>query len=183
MKDRKQSRSVNQLTVDVPAGREEAFMLFVTEFLSGDTPQDREIRTRAAEENQGIASLRKLFQIAQGNSGQCRRIAQFLAGCYDPMRFPFDLGNLRPIDAELFADCLAVLHLYHRGVKDLHKYFVDGGQAWEKMIEMWGLSQESLNVAASQLSTYLEDSDSDELRQLGRKIAGLRFRSNRDSKE
>lgn len=82
----------------------------------------------------GIDALKRLYQVAQGDSGQCRYIARFLLGLYNGSRFPFDLTDLRPIDDALFDDCMKVLRMDARvRQQEVHTYFRNGGQAWERM--------------------------------------------------
>lgn len=179
-----------ELTVVVPADREEAFTRMWHEVVSGRSPQDQAIRDRAKSRNQSVASLRELVRVAQGNSGQCRYIARFLAGCYNGPRFPFDLTDLRPIDDELFEHALAVLRMDHAPEKEVHNYFVDGSKLWEEdIIGRWDLDKHSALEAASLLSAYLEsaaesapeNATSAELRQLGSCIEKWRRSSEQES--
>ena len=95
----------------------------------------------------GVPALQRLYQVAQGSSGQCRYIARFLASCYNGYRFPFDLTDLRAIDHELWLDCMAVLAMDAHPAKEVHRYFEDGGKKWEAMIERWGLEDEQAERA------------------------------------
>lgn len=62
----------------------------------------------------GLPALERLAQVAQRDSGQARIVGLFLLALYNGPAFPFDLTQLRGLDAELFRDCMAVLHLdYH----------------------------------------------------------------------
>ena len=89
-------------------------------------------------EEVGVAALRRLYQVAQGESGQCRHIARFLLGLYNGARFPFDLTDLRGIDDALYEDCLRVLNMDARSTKrEVHAYFEDGGRKWEQMARDW----------------------------------------------
>lgn len=85
----------------------------------------------------GEAALRRLFEVAHGHSGQCRYVAKFLLGCYNGQRFPFDLTDLRCLDLALFEDCIAVLRMDSRPLKEVHTYFPNGGQAFEKLADDW----------------------------------------------
>ena len=130
------------MTLQVPAGRQDAFFRLWLDFTaSGDSPQDEAVRARARDEEQGVESLKHLYRIAQGDSGQCRRVASFLAGLYNGTRFPFDLTNFRGLDGELFEHCMAVLRLDSRPQQEVHMYFEDGGRKWEEMILNWGFGK------------------------------------------
>lgn len=149
------SRTV-KVTVDVPAERHEAFVQLWQDFLTGETAQDQAIRQRATDREQSLTSLRTLVKIAQGDSGQCRYIARFLAGLYNGPRFPFDLTDLRAIDDDLFEHCLAVLRLDHRPKVEVHDYFPNGSALWEKdIIDSWNLDMAAAMHAASLLSQFL----------------------------
>ncbi len=101
--------------------------------------RERRDRVKAAQEV-GVEALRRLLKIAQGNSGQCRRIAHFLLSLYNGERFPFDLTDLRSIDDELFEDCMRVLRMDARHCqKEVHAYFPNGGRIWEQLARDWGI--------------------------------------------
>ena len=137
-----------KITVDVPTDRSEAFRQLWRDFLTGDSPHDREakaLRTRQRDsQERGIESLRVLYAAAQRDSGQCHYIARFLAGLYNGYRFPFDLTDLRCLDTELFEHCMNVLRMDARPQQEVHLYFDDGGAKWEAMIQRWGLVDEQL---------------------------------------
>lgn len=90
---------------------------------------------------EGEAALRRLFEIAQGDSGQCRRVAAFLLGLYNGDRFKFDLTDLRGLDLKIHEDCLAVLRLDHPCMQEVHRYFPNGGEAFELLAKRFGLSE------------------------------------------
>ncbi len=91
-------------------------------------------------ETRGVAALRRLYLVACRDSGQCRYIARFLLGLYNGSRFPFDLTDLRAIDAELLDDCLVVLNMDARITRqEVHTYFEDGGAKFEQLAKRWGV--------------------------------------------
>lgn len=76
---------------------------------------------------EGEPALRRLFELAQGDSGQCVRVARFLAGLYNGARFPFDLTTLRGLDTAVFEDVMLALRMDATAcVKEVHRYFGDG---------------------------------------------------------
>lgn len=166
-----------KVTTEIPADRQEEFMLMLNQFHTGETDHAAPIRQRAADREQGIASLKKLVEVAQGNSGQCRYVARFLAGVYNGPRFPihlFSLTDLRAIDADLFEHCMSVLRMDSRPAKEVHTYFPNGSTLWEDMIKRWGLDQEQLEDAAQRLASYLEYEGKDsEQKALGRQLERL----------
>jgi hypothetical protein len=90
-------------------------------------------------EEAGEEALRRLFAVAQGDSGQCRFIARFLLGLYNGQRFPFDLTVLRAIDVELFDDCIAVLKMDAMPKQEVHRYFENGGERFEQLAKRWNV--------------------------------------------
>lgn len=66
-------------------------------------------RERIEVSEVGKPALARLIEVARrdtGQSGVCRR---FLLGLYDGPGWPFDLTDLRRLDADLLKDALAVL--------------------------------------------------------------------------
>jgi hypothetical protein len=85
----------------------------------------------------GVDALARLVNIARGHSGQCRVVAEFLLGLYNGNRFKFDLTDFRRLDREIFDDCLKVLNLDYCPVLEVHRYFKNGSQIWEKLADDW----------------------------------------------
>lgn len=54
----------------------------------------------------GIEALHRLLPVAQGHSGQSGVISRFLLGLYNGQDNPFEMTELRRIDAVLFDDCI-----------------------------------------------------------------------------
>lgn len=84
-----------------------------------------------------LDALQRLWRIANGHSGQCRYVAAFLLGLYNGNRFPFDLTNFRALDAEIVADCLAVLEMDSCPSAEVHVLLGVPGQAFEKLAQDW----------------------------------------------
>ncbi len=85
----------------------------------------------------GEAALRRLMPVAQGDTGQSGVIARFLLGLYNGKRFPFNLNDIRRLDRELMEDCLLVLRMDSSPEKEVHRYFENGGELFEKMASDW----------------------------------------------
>lgn len=103
-----------------------------------------EIAAREAQKPEiaaaGEAALRRLWPVAQRDTGQSGVVARFLLNLYNGSRFPFDLTDLRRLDYALFDDCMAVLAmdcLAHR--QEVHLYFEHGGKLFEQMAEDWNV--------------------------------------------
>lgn len=91
-------------------------------------------------ETKGVSALRRLYEVACGHSGQCRYVAAFLLGLYNGQRFPFDLTDLRAIDAAFFEDCMTVLRMDARLTRqEVHRYFDEGGKKFNALAEAWNI--------------------------------------------
>ncbi|KQW11947.1 MULTISPECIES: DUF7673 family protein [Pseudomonas] len=85
----------------------------------------------------GIEALHRLMPAAQGYSGQSGVIGRFLLGLYNGQDYPFDMTELRRLDAALFDDCIAVLRLDHTTEREVHRYFENGDEIWEELRNRW----------------------------------------------
>lgn len=95
-----------------------------------------------ADRKAGEAALRRLLPIAQGDTGQSRRVAAVLLGCYNGLRFPLDLTNLRSLDYAILEDVLAVLRMDANAYQEVHCYFKNGGRIFEQLAKDWGFEKE-----------------------------------------
>ncbi len=95
----------------------------------------------------GEAALRRLFDLAHGDTGQCKVVAAFLLGLYHGGRFPFDLTDFRLLDRELFDDCLTVLRMDQQLEQEVHQYFPNGGKAFEQLAVDWRVPDRRLDRA------------------------------------
>ena len=89
----------------------------------------------------GEAALRRLLPIAQRDTGQSARIAYILLACYNGRRFPLGLTTLRSLDYPLLDDVLAVLRMDANAYQEVHRYFDNGGQVFEKLADDWGFNK------------------------------------------
>jgi hypothetical protein len=87
----------------------------------------------------GIDALHRLMKIAQGNSGQCRHVANFLLSCYNGGRFKMDLSDLRCLDLDIFQDCMTVLAMDYQPMREVHNYFESGNELFESLATKWGI--------------------------------------------
>ena len=88
----------------------------------------------------GEDALRRLLPIAMRDTGQSRRVAAVLLTCYNGLRFPLDLTNLRSLDYPILDDVLAVLRMDANAWQEVHCYFENGGRIFEQMAEDWGFN-------------------------------------------
>lgn len=102
--------------------------------------QIEENRRRQKEaRSHGEVALRRLLPIAQGATGQSKRVALFLLALYNSYRFPFDMTNLRSLDAAILNDCLSVLRMDANAYQEVHLYFPNGGKVFEQLAKDWGI--------------------------------------------
>lgn len=103
-----------------------------------------EVMRRQAErpmiEAKGREALARLIKVAERDTGQSRKVAAFLLGCYNGTRFPFDLTDFRGLDFSLFDDCMTVLRMDYQPRQELHCYFKNGGALFERLAEDHGLT-------------------------------------------
>lgn len=105
--------------------------------------RDLVLKTRMEKEEQhakGIPALQRLLPIAQGHSGQCRIVANFLLSLYNGNRFKFDLTDFRSLDIAIFIDCIAVLWMDYRPKQEVHSYFKNGDKIWEDLAKKWHIN-------------------------------------------
>lgn len=124
-----------------------AFLEHIDAFKRSDTDAQRAAEIRAQDESNGLDSLNRLFELAHGDSGQCRHVARFLLGLYNGTRFPFDLTDFRCVDASIFEDMLRVLRMDSRPKCEVHNYFKDGGRRFETLANDWNLHKSEWRVA------------------------------------
>lgn len=86
---------------------------------------------------EGEESLRRLLPIAQSGTGQSGVVARFLLGLYNGPAYPFDLTDLRRLDQGIVDDCLSVLRMDHRLLKEVHEYFANGNEIFQNLADIW----------------------------------------------
>lgn len=132
-----------EVKMQVPKHLVGAFNQAVREFFvqarGGKTTGQLAEEVRASDRDAGLDSLVHLLQIAEHDSGQSRTVACFLAGLYNGTDFPFDLTELRGLDADLYEHCLAVLRLDSSPSVEIHQYLPDGTERFRSMIRAWNL--------------------------------------------
>lgn len=92
-----------------------------------------------APNSQQLAAVRRLWEHANGNSGQCRHTAAFLLGLYNGPRFPFDMTKFRALDSNLFRDCITVLAMDNAPEKEGHRVLGVHGREFERLAQEWGI--------------------------------------------
>lgn len=94
---------------------------------------------RPAAIKDGTDALKRLMRVAQSDTGQSKRVAHFLLGLFNGDRFAFDLTDFRGLDLQLFDDCMKVLRMDYSPELEVHKYFDDGGELFERLARDWGV--------------------------------------------
>lgn len=104
---------------------------------------DLEIWQQRAQEAQAAAAqayARLLVLAETRDSGQIRRVAQFIASTYDGATFPFDLFELRTVDVAISDDMLTCLDALRWGKADLFKLVPDGERRVRAICAAWGFT-------------------------------------------
>jgi hypothetical protein len=90
----------------------------------------------------GAQAFGRLLEMAEDEeSGQTRRIAQFLAATYYGHAFQFDLFELRAVDVAISDDMLCCLDALRWGHADLYTLVADGAARMRTVIARWGLAR------------------------------------------
>ena len=89
--------------------------------------------TRPKRRQEGVQALQRLVPISLNDTGQSQVVARFLLGLWNGRAYPFDLTELRGLDAELYADCLAVLQLDRLCEREVHEYIKGGWAVWDQL--------------------------------------------------
>lgn len=88
---------------------------------------------------QGAQAFARLLKIAEEReSGQPRRVAQFVAATYNGRAYPFDLFELRAVDVDISDDMLCCLDALRWGRSDLYRLVPDGERRVRAVIRQWG---------------------------------------------
>lgn len=106
--------------------------------LDGDMERLK-LRKSTATARGGQAFLRLLDLAETRDSGQSRRIAEFIAATYNGQAFPLDLFELRAVDVAISDDMLLCIDALRWGGADLHSLVPDGDQRVRAVIDLWGL--------------------------------------------
>jgi hypothetical protein len=97
----------------------------------------------SSNDEQQMAALKRLWEIANGHSGQCRIVAKFLLGLYNGDRFPFDLTDFRSLDRAIFKDCLQVLEMDYQPAMEIHQLMGMVNGEFEQLAARWGMTDRS----------------------------------------
>jgi hypothetical protein len=86
-----------------------------------------------------LDALERLVKIAQGPTGQSMVAAEFLMGLYDGAYYKFDLTSLRGLDQQISDDCIEVLTLDKVYRREVHSYFTNGDEIFQKFAKYHNL--------------------------------------------
>ena len=104
---------------------------------------------RAALGAVGESALQRLLVVSTRRSAQSATVARFMVALHDGRRFPFDLGELRGVHAEVFGDCLEVLKMDASTRLEIDDLVSGGGRTLERLAERWNLlDMDKLKTAA-----------------------------------
>ena len=95
---------------------------------------EQEETRRQQREDTGLPALKILVNAAHSGGGQARHIRRFLLGLYNASHWPFELDQLRALDADLQQAVLQVLALDWNG-REVHTYVPGGDQLFQSWWE------------------------------------------------
>lgn len=98
-------------------------------------------RSQRATDKGAQAFARLLKMAEQGESGQPRRVAQFVAATFNGRSFPFDLFELRAVDVEVSDDMIRCVDALRWGRADLYRLVPDGEARVRAVIRHLGLGR------------------------------------------
>ena len=88
----------------------------------------------------GAQAFARLLTLAEKrDSGQIRRVVQFIAATYNGRAFTFDLFDLRALDIAISDDMLLCIDTFRWGRADLCALVPDGNARVRSVIDRWGL--------------------------------------------
>jgi len=113
----------------------------VNQYVDPDDDDMQRLVLRQSEATaKGGQGYLRLLQLAETrDSGQVRRVAQFIASTYNGEAFPFDLFELRGLDEAIGDDMLLCIDALRWGQSDLYHLVPDGDKRVKQVIERWGL--------------------------------------------
>ena len=80
----------------------------------------------------GLPALKRLVDVAQGNSHQPQHCRRVLLAVYNSYAWPLNLTSLRVLDDDLRRAALAVIEWSAVGDRELHEYLPDGHQLMQR---------------------------------------------------
>lgn len=101
---------------------------------------DQQAWARRAAEAQSKAAqayARLIDHATRSDTGQARRIAQFIAATYNGHAYAFDLFDLRALDVDISDDMLVCMDALRWGKLDLHNLVPNGDAKVRSIIKDW----------------------------------------------
>jgi hypothetical protein len=121
-----------QVTFDVGTVSQAAELNTVwLEIVAGQRPR---LNTAAEDTNEIMerarTALQRIVKAVERHpgTGQARRLVRFLAGVYNGNDYPFDLTDLRSLDAELANACIDYLNYDRLAKAEVHTHLPGGGK-------------------------------------------------------
>ena len=115
----------------------------------------------SAPTQEQLDALLRLWPIAQRYHGVARVVCRFLLGLYNGSRFPFDLTDLRLLDADVLRDVLLVLVMDSAPQCEVHEHLNrllgrrDIGRRFELLACDWRLKGKRSKEAERELRAQL----------------------------
>lgn len=94
-------------------------------------------RARQAELlERGLPALKRLAEVAQGNTHQPQHCRRILLAVYNGAEWPLDLTRLRVLDTDLQRAALTVIEWAADCDRELHEYLEDGNRLLQRFWDM-----------------------------------------------
>jgi hypothetical protein len=114
---------------DIPVSQRDEFERALVDIIDGERPRmDALVRDVAAITRRALEALAAIETAIYSHptTGGARRLVKFLAGVYNGQDYPFDLTELRGLDAALANACLDYLNYERLGIKEVHEHLSNG---------------------------------------------------------
>ncbi|MDN7131749.1 hypothetical protein JNO04_05190 [Halomonas sp. MC140] len=84
----------------------------------------------------GLTALKRLVDVAQGNSHQPQHCRRVLLAIYNSYAWPLNLTSLRALDNDLRRAAIAVIEWSAVSERELHEYLPDGHQLMQRFADI-----------------------------------------------
>lgn len=102
----------------------------------------------------GLPALERLLAVARRDTGQSRVCGRFLLGLYNGSFYRFNLNDLRGLDTALLDDCLAVLTMDARPIREVHQLIPNGEAVFRGLRLAWALPEEAAKFSEDERAEW-----------------------------
>ena len=128
--------------VEIPISQRDEFERAMIQIAAGDRPRmdalDRDLAAITSRAMVGLQAIEAAIN-AHPTTGGARRLVCFLAGVYNGSDYPFNLSELRGLNAELANACLDYLNYDRLGKTEVHKHLANADRDLHRWLEEYGI--------------------------------------------